>query len=127
MSTTRAEFTAILDEDTQAIGPSGGGLILPPGRYPIYNADGDYAERMLTLCEPGGNGDPAYRVQYGYPGIMVESRCVGCSQEIFLYWALTRDREFGWRDGPFDETGRCMPAEERSQIVVAHQPASDLA
>ena len=52
--------------------------------------------------------------------------CRGCGHAIYLYPALLGRRE-PWRDGVYDETGRCGPAEDRQAIRVVHEPAITVA
>ncbi len=52
--------------------------------------------------------------------------CRHCGHAIYLYPALRGARE-PWRDGEYDETGRCPVGEERQGIRVVHEPAVTLA
>jgi hypothetical protein len=52
--------------------------------------------------------------------------CRGCGHAIYLYPALIGRRE-PWRDGVYDETGRCGPAEDRHAIRMVHEPAITVA
>lgn len=52
--------------------------------------------------------------------------CQHCGHLIYLYRALL-DHAEPWRDGEYDETGRCGPGEERARIPVAHEPAVTIA
>jgi len=52
--------------------------------------------------------------------------CRHCGHRIYLYPALLGGRE-PWRDGAFDETGRCQLAEDRHAIRIVHEPAVTLA
>jgi hypothetical protein len=52
--------------------------------------------------------------------------CRGCGHAIYLYPALL-GRQEPWRDGVYDETGRCSAAEDRRDIRVVHEPAITVA
>jgi hypothetical protein len=52
--------------------------------------------------------------------------CYHCGHAIYLYAALARQPE-PWRDGEYDETGRCPVGEERTATRVMHEPATTLA
>jgi hypothetical protein len=52
--------------------------------------------------------------------------CVHCGNDIYLYPALL-GRPEPWRGHLYDETGRCGPGEDRTQIVVRHEPATTVA
>jgi hypothetical protein len=52
--------------------------------------------------------------------------CRHCGHAIYLDAAL-RGCDEPWRDGEYDETGRCTVGEERQGIRVVHQPAVTLA
>lgn len=52
--------------------------------------------------------------------------CYHCGHAIYLYPALARQPE-PWRDGEYDETGRCPVGEERAASRVVHEPATTLA
>jgi len=52
--------------------------------------------------------------------------CRHCGHAIYLYPALRGARE-PWRDGEYDETGRCTVGEERQGVRVVHEPAVTLA
>lgn len=49
--------------------------------------------------------------------------CRHCGHNIYLYLAVARRDGNWWREGEFDETGRCGDAEDRTRIVVHHEPA----
>src|SRR5262249_39090669 len=51
--------------------------------------------------------------------------CRHCGHAIYLYPAL-RGRREPWRDGEYDETGRCTVGEQRHGIRVVHEPAVTL-
>jgi hypothetical protein len=52
--------------------------------------------------------------------------CRHCGHAIYLFAALRGAKE-PWRDGEYDETGRCPVGEERQGIRVVHEPAIALA
>jgi hypothetical protein len=52
--------------------------------------------------------------------------CRHCGHRIYLYPALLGRKE-PWRDGEYDETGRCQVAEDRHAVRMVHEPAITLA
>ncbi len=52
--------------------------------------------------------------------------CRHCGHHILLYPALLGRRE-PWRDGEYDQTGRCQLGEDRHAIRMVHEPAVILA
>jgi len=52
--------------------------------------------------------------------------CYHCGHAIYLYPAL-RGRRWPWRDGLYDETGRCALGEDRQRVPVRHEPAVTVA
>ncbi len=54
------------------------------------------------------------------------ANCRQCGHRIYLYPAQLGRKE-PWRDGEYDETGRCQVAEDRNAIRMVHEPAVTLA
>jgi hypothetical protein len=51
--------------------------------------------------------------------------CRHCGHGIYLYPALLH-RSDPWREGVYDETGRCRLGEDRARIPVLHEPTVTL-
>ncbi|TDC34231.1 hypothetical protein E1211_17955 [Micromonospora sp. 15K316] len=53
--------------------------------------------------------------------------CRHCGHHIYLYAAVAEREGNWWRGGQYDETGRCGDAEQRTALVVRHEPATTTA
>ncbi|MFY1595535.1 hypothetical protein [Micromonospora sp. WMMD737] len=53
--------------------------------------------------------------------------CRHCGHNIYLYFAVAGREGNWWREGRFDETGRCGNGEQRTGTVVHHEPVLTVA